>query len=118
MMNFKLTPEFSKDLKKLSRKYRSLPEDFIWFKKMLAQEPLGFNKHFTILHVERGVKIMKARLACCVLKRSSLRVIYAYHKKRREIELIQFIELYPKNAKAREDWVRINNYLKTYSLKH
>ncbi len=114
-MNFKETGEFRKDFKRISKKYRSLPEDFKEFKEILNICPAGVNKNFTNLHSAKNLKIIKARLFCQSLKRSSLRIIYAYHKKTNEIEFIEFVELYSKNKQTRESNHRIWNYLKQYN---
>ena len=112
-MNFSSIDEFEKDLKNLSKKYRSLPDDLAEFKKVLTKFPQGTGKHFALLHNAEEVKIMKARLFCRYLRGSSLRVIYAYHSETDTIEFIRFIELYFKGNKEREDQNRINLYLKS-----
>jgi mRNA-degrading endonuclease RelE of RelBE toxin-antitoxin system len=38
-MNFNVTPEFEKALKKMSKKYRSLKEDYLSFLKELEENP-------------------------------------------------------------------------------
>jgi mRNA-degrading endonuclease RelE of RelBE toxin-antitoxin system len=38
-MNFKVTPEFEKALKRLSKKYRSLKDDYLAFLKELEENP-------------------------------------------------------------------------------
>ena len=113
-MNFKETKEFGNDFKKLNKKFRSLPEDLERLKKLLTKEPLGVGKNFAVLHNSPGLNIVKARLACKYLKNSasSLRIIYAYHEDTKEIELIEFIELYFKGNKPREDFSRIQDYIK------
>ncbi|MBU0706291.1 hypothetical protein KJ657_03375 [Patescibacteria group bacterium] len=115
-MNFRETKEFENDFKKLNKKFRSLPEDLERLKKLLTKEPLGVGKHFAVLHNSPSLSIVKARLACKYLKNStsSLRVIYAYHEETKEIELIEFIELYFKSSKAREDFARLQEYLKAH----
>ena len=86
------------------------------FKLLLSKEPLGLGRHFAVLHKLPGFSIIKARLACKYLKNSSssLRVIYAYHADTNQIELIEFIELYFKGEKVREDEQRIQDYIKRY----
>lgn len=107
-MNFNETDEFSKDFKRLSKKYRSLPDDLLEFKKVVTTLPLGSGKHFVILHNLEQVKIIKARLFCRYLRGASLRIIYAY----REIAAtIEFIELYFKGEQVNEDKNRIKNFL-------
>lgn len=114
-MNFKETDEFRKDFKKLNKKYRSLPGDLYELKKILKKKPTGVNRNFANLHITKNFRIIKARLYCKSLKRSSIRVIYAYHHKTKEIEFIEFVELYSKNKQNRENQRRIWKYLKKHS---
>jgi len=108
-MNFSETNVFSKDFKRLSKKYKSLPDDLFEFKKVILKFPLGTGKHFVILTATETVKIVKARLFCRYLKGSSLRIIYAYNVDKQRIE---FVELYFKGDKENEDRKRIKNYIK------
>ncbi len=108
-MNFNEINYFTKDFKRLSKKYKSLPDDLLEFKKVISEFPLGRGKHFIILTATEAVKIIKARLFCRYLKGSSLRIIYAYKETK---QVIEFIELYSKNEKEREDNERIRDYLK------
>lgn len=110
-MNFNEISEFRKDCKRLSKKYKSLPNDILEFKKVVSKIPLGTSRHFVIITDVQDIKIVKARLFCRYLKGSSLRIIYAYHKKK---DMIEFIELYSKSGKENEDRSRIKDYL----LKH
>jgi hypothetical protein len=114
-MNFNSIQEFDKDFKRLLKKYRTLEEDFLIFKKVLNKYPLGNGRHSTILTKKNDLCIIKTRLFCRSLKGSSLRVIYSYRKDKKFIELISidFIELYFKGDKASEDKDRIKNYLKS-----
>jgi len=114
-INFKSTAEFQKDLKKLSKKFRSLDEDLTEFKKVLNEAPLGIGKHFNVIIKTDSVYIVKARFFCRSLKRKDLRVIYAYIEKHQTIEMvgIEFIEIYFKGEKENEDRERIKNYLKS-----
>lgn len=109
MINFEEQPKFSKELKQLAKKYRSLPDDFAEFKKVLAVRPLGAGKHFNVITRTETVDIVKARLFCKYLKGSSLRIIYAFFPSGNKIE---FIELYFKSDKANEDGERIKEFLK------
>ncbi len=111
-MNFKETSEFRKEFKRFQNKYLSLSEDLEELKKVLREFPLGAGKHFNVLAAQKGVRIVKARLFCRYLRGSSLRIIYAYHEKTKEIKFIEFIELYFKGEKEREDKNRIQDYLK------
>jgi len=106
-MKFSEIPEFSKELKRLARKYRSLPDDLKEFKKVIGQVPSGTSKHFVALSEDSRTIIIKARLFCRYLRGSSLRIIYAYH---RENDMIEFIEMYYKGDKERENFRRIEDY--------
>ena len=107
-MNFNEIDYFTKDFKRLSKKYKSLSDDLLEFKKVISEFPLGRGKHFIILTATEAVKIIKARLFCRYLKGSSLRVVYAYTETK---QIIEFIEVYPISVKEREDRQRINDYL-------
>ena len=119
-MNFSETNEFSKDFKRLSKKYRSLPDDLLEFKKIVSEIPLGSGKHFVVLHENEevnphtkiigvGVKVIKARLFCKYLRGASLRITYAYFE---ASITIHFIELYFKGEQVNEDKGRINVFLR------
>jgi len=110
-MNFNGTDEFSKEFKRLSRKFRSLDEDLEEFKKVLATFPLGTGKHFAVLHREGQVVVVKARLFCKYLRKSSLRIIYAYHEAGATAD---FIEIYFKGEKENENRGRIVEYLNRF----
>ena len=110
-MNFNETNEFSKDFKRLSKKYRSLSDDLLEFQKVVSEIPFGAGKHFAILTTTETVKIIKSRLFCRYLKGSSLRIIYAYCETKK---MIEFIEVYSKSEKEREDRQRINDCLRNF----
>ena len=113
-MNFKNAREFEKDFKKLSKKFQSLDTDLIEFKKVLSESPLGIGKHFNIIAKINFIYIVKARFFCKSLKKKDLRIIYAYIENHQVVEMIgiEFIELYFKGNKEREDKERIKNYFK------
>lgn len=108
-MNFSEIGQFQGEFKRLSKKYRSLPEDLDEFRKVVSAIPHGVSKHFAVLHREDDVIIIKARLFCRFLRGSSLRIVYAYHE---QTEDIVFIELYYKGEKKSEDQKRIISYLR------
>ena len=110
MMNFDEAPLFSKELKRLARKYKSLPKDLEEFKQVIAAVPLGTSKHFNVITRNEQCVIVKARLFCRYLKGSSLRIVYAYKE---EHALIEFIEIYFKGDKENEDRDRIREYLES-----
>lgn len=109
-MNFNELPEFTKECKRLAKKYKSLPNDLQEFKNVVSVVPLGNSKHFNIVTQTESVKIVKARFFCRYLKGSSLRVIYSYIEGQKKIE---FIEMYFKGDKENEDRKRIKQYLKS-----
>lgn len=110
--------EFSKDLKKLRKRFRTLPEDLQIF--LNAQLQL-FHK---IKLDNDGIKrirglvpeyppVYKAKkFACRSLKgkgaKSGIRVIYAYLDRE---DTIEFIEIYYKGDKENENRERIKTYL-------
>jgi len=108
-MSFNELPEFSKELKRLSKKYRSLSEDLEEFKRIIAVIPLGNGKHFNPLRETENCVVLKARLFCRYLKGSSLRIIYAFHCSEQKIV---FVEIYFKGDKENEDRERIKDYFK------
>lgn len=105
-MNYNELPEFSRELKRFSKKYRSLPDDLEEFKSIVDIAPLGNSKHFNIITRNEHRAIIKARLFCRYLKGSSLRIIYAYFVSENRIE---FIEIYFKGDKPNEDRRRISD---------
>jgi len=108
--NFDELPKFSKELKRFSKKYRSLFDDLEEFKRIVDVVPLGNSKHFNIITKNQQCAIVKARLFCRYLKGSSLRIIYAFHFQSCGID---FIEIYFKGEKENEDSDRIKDYLKS-----
>ena len=110
-MNFSQSPEFKKELKAFSKKYRSLDQDLKSFEKVVEAvdqlEELHFfdNKKATKLHVSEKNEVIKARLDCSDLgNKNILRIIYTRNKQSNEVT---FIELFSKNVKAREDVARV-----------
>lgn len=108
-MNFEKLPEFQKELKRLGKKYKSLPDDLQEFCDVVSTIPLGNSKHFNVITQTEVLYLVKARLFCKYLKGSSLRIIYAYFEREQRIELI---ELYFKGDKENENYDRIKEYLK------
>ena len=110
-MNFEKTKEFTKEYKKLLKRYKTLPDDLDTLKKILTKFPGGKGRHFNIITERETFFVIKARLFCRALKGSSLRIIYAYLEDE-EVINIEFIELYFKGDKESEDRQRIKKYLK------
>ena len=114
-MTFDELVEFSKDLKTLLKKYRTLNEDLEVVKKVLEvtpQERPPFSFCIDNLGLETCVIKVK-KIACKALKgsgvNSGLRLIYAHFEAEQKII---FIELYHKNNKENEDKQRILNNFK------
>lgn len=113
-------PEFEKDLKRLSRKFGSLPDDL----EIFVQAQLNL---YHKLKINNGgifripglafstPPVFKAKkFACRALKgkgsKSGIRVVYAYHEKYDRIDLI---EIYFKGEQENEDRARINGLYQT-----
>ncbi|MEA3344574.1 MAG: hypothetical protein U9Q16_02760 [Patescibacteria group bacterium] len=110
-MNFDELDDFSKEYRRLAKKYKSLPSDLREFKNVVSVVPSGNSKHFNLLTQTKNIKIIKARFFCRYLKRSSLRVIYSYIEEQKKIE---FIEIYFKGNKETQNKERIKQYLKSF----
>ncbi len=110
--------EFEKDLKRLSKRFRTLKEDLKIFvdNQLKLYHKLGIDNRGCVRISDIGIsypEIYKARkFACKSLKgkgaASGIRVIYAYYNKE---NVIEFIEIYYKGDKENEDKKRI---LQTY----
>lgn len=112
-MNFNYLDDFSKDLKKLKKKIPSLEGDLKNFEKFISAVDFDNNKRFIILTTDeaKGVKIIKTRLMVRSLKGSSkTRLIFSFCMRG---DTIDFIEIYLKNEKSREDSGRIKIYLES-----
>lgn len=120
MIEYEESDGFKKDLKKLVKRFPSLPDDLKTVKKAVIElRHLKNLDNFSTFEIPGSVsgpvscwKIKK--FACRSLKgkgnRSGLRVIYGWcGATRRAI----FLEIYYKGDKENEDWERIKEYLKT-----
>ena len=111
-MNFRddYTP-FRRDFKKLKKRYATLEADFSDFKEhieiYLGNPELSRDKHTAILHKTDNTKIVKTRMYCATLKSSDLRVVYASCE---ESGIVDFIEIFAKSDKDREDETRWKSY--------
>lgn len=117
-MTFEELQEFNRDLKKLSKRYRTLKSDLEIIKKVLkvapqARPPFSFNIDGLGLS---SCVIKVKKMACKSLKgrgvNTGLRLIYAYFENNTENieEKIIFIEIYHKSDKAIENRERILKY--------
>jgi mRNA-degrading endonuclease RelE of RelBE toxin-antitoxin system len=112
-------PEFERDLKKLSKRFRTLEDDLEIFVKteLKLYHKLDIDNKgiFQIpsLQIEEPKLYKAKKFACRALKgkgvQSGIRVIYAYFK---EADKVEFVEIYFKGDKENEDGERI---LKHYS---
>ena len=109
--NYSELPEFSKEFKRFSKKYKSLSGDLEEFKRVIDVAPLGNSKHFNVITRNEQCVVIKARLFCRYLKGSSLRIIYAYCENKHRVE---FIQLYFKGDKENKDHSRIKDYLSNF----
>lgn len=110
MSHFDQLPEFTKDLKKLLKKYPSLQDDLAILEQVLVVCPTGIGKNFTTIHCSEKIKLVKVRLACKSLRKRLMRVIYAYQN---NTLTFVYIELYFKGSKENEDKDRIERYFKS-----
>lgn len=123
-MNFEQSLEFQKDLKRLSKKWRSLPNDIESAKQYISplymqmapdviveeyRRNFFAGKNAAILHTDDGLEVIKMRLDVADLGRNDkIRIIFVAVKTKLTIT---FIELYAKNEKAREDARRFKKYI-------
>ncbi len=111
MNHFSQLPEFKREFLKLSRKYKSLPEDLRKLEEIITNPdigPVGVGKNFVTLHHGDKLKIVKTRLACKSLRERSMRIVYAYHE---DVIRFMYIEIYYKGDKENEDRERIKKYI-------
>jgi hypothetical protein len=109
MCEFYQLPEFERELKKLSKKYPSLPSDLEDIRPILLETRTGIGKNFTIISSSPNVDIVKVRILCESLRSRTIRLIYASHKDRIEF---MYIEVYFKGDKENEERERIQKYVK------
>ena len=125
MMNFSETPEFKKDVKRLAKKWRSVPNDVDASKAYilplygkldenvsveLYRQAFFSGKRAAVLLAGEGYEVIKMRLDCESLgTNSKIRIIFVAVKTQDSIE---FVELYAKNEKDREDKKRFAQYIK------
>jgi mRNA-degrading endonuclease RelE of RelBE toxin-antitoxin system len=112
-IEFEELPEYSKDFKRLLKKYRTLIFDMEDVRKDLNDEPDAsppFSFRIEGLRISSIIIKIKKITSDCFKGRgrnSGFRLIYAYLE---ENQKIVFIELYHKNEKENEDRKRILKY--------
>lgn len=112
-------PEFEKELKKLTKRFRTLEEDLeILIKtELVLYHKLGIDNKGVFEISDLNIltpKIYKVKkFACRSLKdkgvKTGLRLIYAY---REDKDIIELVEIYFKSDKENEDRERICKYYK------
>ena len=114
-MKSEVLPEYHRDLKKLSKKYRTIEDDMEVVKKVLEVHPLE-RPPFSFVIDNLGIDaciIKVKKIASRSFKgkgvNSGFRLIYALFEKE---EKIVFVELYHKSNKAMEDRDRIKSNFK------
>lgn len=108
-MEFSEHPLFSREFKRLFKRFKSLDSDLERMKKLLSKQPESTDgRHWNVLHRSEQVTIFKTRMMCRYLRRGDLRLTYVYLPAEARIE---FIEIYFKGDKESEDRKRIKEYL-------
>ena len=96
---------FQRELKKLVKKYPSLPQDLEVLESLIKKFPLGEDsKHCNALKQEGDQGIYKRRLMCRSVKSSEFRVIYYYNG---TTLVLEYLEIYYKGNKENEDKKRV-----------
>lgn len=118
MIKYEETSEFKKDFKKLSKRFRSLSDDFSIVKKAVIElrheKKIDNQATFEIpgFNLEKNTFWKIKKFACKSLKgfgvKSGIRVIYRLQE---ENNLVLFLEIYFKGDKENEDRKRIKKYL-------
>lgn len=118
MIEYEETPEFQKDIKKLTKKFRSLPEDMKTAKKAVIElrhiHEIDNLSTFEIPgYTKEGISFWKIKkFACKALKgrgvKSGIRVIYKWKQQEKKVV---FLEIYFKSDQENENHQRIKNHL-------
>jgi len=99
---------FQKELKKLTRKYRSLDADLDVLERLIESFPFGEDaRHCTALKRDGDKCLCKRRMMCRSLKSTEFRVVYYYDGT--ELELV-YLELYFKGDKETENNERLEKF--------
>lgn len=121
-MNFDQAPEFAKELKKLGKKWRRLPEDLTVLQSVITilykssnglptahiREAFFSTKKGAVLTVlSVNSEVVKVRFDSQDLNSDKLRIVYLQRS-----ENVLFVELFAKNEKLRENQERIAKYTK------
>lgn len=122
-MIYENLPEFDRDFKKLSKRFRSLNDDFDTLKAVHIKafhdpkiKALGLRMHDPVTIEgfcrENALSYKVRKFACKSLKNkgsnSGLRVIYVHHQR---FDKITFVEIYFKADQEKEDRTRLRSFL-------
>lgn len=124
-MNFDTTSEFDKDVKRLAKKWRSIPGDIEAVKRYIAplyiqlvsdktveeyRQDTFASSFAAVIYKDDNVEVIKMRLDVQDLHTASkVRIVFVAKV---QAGTVTFIELYAKNDKSREDTARIKKYTK------
>jgi mRNA-degrading endonuclease RelE of RelBE toxin-antitoxin system len=110
-MEFIFLPEFEKDLKKLKKKYKTLPDDLAVLEKVLSvsAEPQPPQRvQISSLGIESPVIVKVKHFTCRSLKgkgaRSGIRIIYAYLQAEQRVEFVEMYFKYRKHVMKSENY--------------
>lgn len=123
MLNFEQSPEFAKDIKVLTKRWRSIPNDLQNAKRAITplyvpipdvdikelRDSFFATKRAAIVVSGEDFEVVKMRFDCTALgndKKTRL-VFVAFVKS----NTVTFVEMYAKNDKEREDPKRYKKYL-------
>lgn len=118
-IKFTYTDEFCKEFKHFAKKRRSIgelewPGDFETLKLLIANNPVDNMavERINQLWSEITYPVYKVKKFYCDALKSSgkIRLIYIYKEESKEIQFVQFIEMYAKADKENEDRERIRKY--------
>lgn len=119
MLSFEHTPEFKKDAKKLSKRWRSIPSDIKTAEAALRVVYSGdeeiyrqffATKRAAVISKSNEAELVKMRIDCKSLGNDKkVRLVFILLKMR---DTIQLVEVFAKNDKSRENQSRIQKYMK------
>jgi mRNA-degrading endonuclease RelE of RelBE toxin-antitoxin system len=105
-MEIKESDEFRKDLKRLSKRYRTLERDLEVAKLAMVAEPIGNgSRHWNVLKQKDKKYILKMRMMCRAVKGATFRLVYFYDSDTSKIVLV---EVFFKGAKSIPNEKRMN----------
>lgn len=111
-MHFEELPVFTKELKRLRKKYPSLDMDLTNIKGVLSHFPKGRGeKHWVMLFEQGSLTVHKTRMMCRSLRGASFRLIYLFDSEKKSM---LFVEIYYKGEQENENQARIQEIVQKY----